>query len=103
MTYLYTLFGITAWVAMIAFSSNALISYENGKQAESAKASINKINQQVSGTKSVIPSTTQVTTETQQSTPEIVSQPATVTPKTTVKVITPQKQVPEYESDEEDD
>lgn len=89
MTYLYTFLGITAWVATIAFSSNALISYENGKQAESAKSLINKTAQQITVTKAVTPTTTQVTTETQQVAQEVQPIPEVVSQPTTPKVVAP--------------
>jgi hypothetical protein len=115
MTYLYTLLSITAWVATIALSSSALVSYENGKQVEAIKATITRTTAQVVAKKEATAPIVQVVSETQQvvSEPEVkpdsqvVSQPATIKPVVakpiTVKAPVIQKPVQNYEDDEEDD
>jgi hypothetical protein len=90
MNYLYLFLGITMWVITVAFSSNALISYENTKQAKVLKSFVEKSTESVLGTKAttfdaqkIFTKVGQVTTK--EATKETVSQPQVITPT----VVTP--------------
>lgn len=104
--------GITVWIATIAFSSNTLISYENGKQAKVVKSIVDTTTKQITGIKNSTLPTTQTSIETKQVNQEIqvtkkvVSQPVVTTPKTTTttsKAPDVQKPVQHHDEEEESD
>lgn len=114
MSYLYTLLGITAWVTTIALSSSALVSYENGKQAETTKNFIDKTTQQVVGIPKAsilnvetptqaaqAPSTTQEAAAVV--TPEVVAQPKPAAVVTNQKATTVKAPVKTYTREPEED
>ncbi len=99
MTYFYPLLGFSIWVAVIGLSSNALISFENKKQLESAKSFIAKASEGVTATSLEKIPQINVVTETVQK-PALVNK---ISPITTAVKPSVQKQDRQEDRDEDED
>lgn len=100
MPYFYPLLGITAWVIVTAFSSEALVAHENSKQAENVKSIIARAKQEVSVVKISTPST--VEAPTQETAVKAVNETTLIKPST-VKTSPVQKPLPRYRGEDDDD
>lgn len=100
MPYLYTLLGITAWVAITALSSNALVTYENGKQAENIKRVIARTKEEVSNIKVL---TTPAAGSSAQETSGKTTTETLIVKPTTVKTVPAQKPSPRQREEDDDD